>query len=195
LEKIFPADQPLATLSNRATAIGQTKGTTILFHTKVTNEHRVLFEFMKAGRSLHRGEVAKRSSVPLAPASSAIHLLTKDGILNRVDTGCYALASDPLRKFRRLKGAGKSETLLKLCEEGNIDPYRFETANCNEVSEEPDEEIDLIDTMKITLERKRNRLTELEKHRNELSAKSKTVEAELKNLTLEVGKIEVFLAA
>ena len=166
-------------LSGKTKVVGQTGGNTLIGPTKVNHAHRIVFVLAKAGASLHREEIARRAEIPIASLGCAVAKLTQQRVLLCPEWGCYALSKDFLRQFQYAYGASKTETLLKLLDEGGVD-IAFEFS-LNEKTAFPAQPA-MLDSIKGYLESQRNRIVAIGTEIQKLTEEKTAIESEMASI-------------
>ena len=114
-------------LSGKSAVIGQTDTATLIAPVKVMQAHKVVFILAKTAKVMHRDDIANRAEIPVGMVGVSLSNLKKARVVVSPSWGYYALAKDFLRQFQFTYGAAKTETLLKMFDEGGIDLSAFES--------------------------------------------------------------------
>lgn len=123
-EGVLSADN-IPDLSGRTRYVGQTKESSLIAPTKITQAHQLVFVLAKAAKVMHRDDIANRAQIPIASAGPVLAKLKAERVLISPSWGEYALAKDFLRQFQYAYGTAKTETLFKVMEEGGIHVATF----------------------------------------------------------------------
>ena len=176
-ESILKTDN-IPDLSGKTKVIGQTAENTLVAPTKVTQAHRIVFVLAKSGASLHREEIARRAEVPISSIGCIAAKLTHERVLVSPDWGCYALSRDFLRQFQCAYGTPKTETLLKMMDEGGVDVARFEFPLNENIPAKPS----MLDAIKAYVESQRNRMSAIEQEIQKLTEEKTAIETDMASI-------------
>lgn len=124
-EGILPPNN-VPDLSGKTAFVGQTDTTTLIAPVRVMQAHKAVFILAKTAKAMHRDDIANRTEIPLESVAIVLAKLKQSRVVLSPSWGYYSLAKDFLRQFQFTYGAAKTETLLKMFDEGGIDLSAFE---------------------------------------------------------------------
>lgn len=175
MQDSIPKTDNIPDLSGKTKVIGQTADDTLVAPTKVTQAHRIVFVLARSGASLHREEIARRAEIPISSTGSITAKLTHERVLVSPDWGYYALSKDFLRQFQYAYGTPKTETLLKMMDEGGVDVAQFEFPLNEIIPAKPS----MLDAIKAYVESQRNRMSEIEQEIQKLTEEKTAIETDM----------------
>ena len=165
-------------LSGKTKVIGQTSENTLIAPTKVTQAHRIVFVLAKTGASLHREQIARRAEIRISSIGCIAAKLAHERVLLSPDWGYYALSKDFLRQFQYAYGTPKTETLLKMMEEGGIDVAQFEFPLNENIPAKPS----MLDAIKAYVGSQRNRISEIEQEIQRLTEERTAIQTDMASI-------------